>query len=70
MEVHIYSAKAKSKAGNIRVKYIMIAQKGQKPKESARDLRNLIQGIYALCWKFSKSPWVQERALLGLPICL
>ena len=42
MEVHIYSAKAKSKAGNIRVKYIMIAQKGQKLKESARDLRNLI----------------------------
>ena len=34
MEIHIHSVKAKSKAGNIRVKYIMITQKRPKPKEN------------------------------------
>ena len=29
MKVHIYSVKAKSEAGNIRVKYIMTTKKGQ-----------------------------------------
>ena len=29
MEVHIYGVKAKSQAGNIRVKCIMTTQKGQ-----------------------------------------
>ena len=29
MKVHIYSVKAKSQAGNIRVKYIMTIQKDQ-----------------------------------------
>ena len=29
MEVHIYGVKAKSKAGNIWIKYIMTAQKDQ-----------------------------------------
>ena len=33
MEVHIYSVKAKSQAGNIRVKYIMTTQKGQSRKK-------------------------------------
>ena len=34
MKVHIYSAKAKSQAGNIRVKYIMTTQKRPKPKQN------------------------------------
>ena len=29
MEVHIYNVKAKSQAGNTRVKYVMTTQKGQ-----------------------------------------
>ena len=33
MEVHIYSVKAKSQAGNIRVKHIMTTQKGQSRKK-------------------------------------
>ena len=33
MKVHIYSVKAKSQAGNIRVKYIMTTQKGQSQKK-------------------------------------
>ena len=42
MKVHIYSVKAKSQAGNVRVKYIMTTQKGQSQKKSARDIRDLI----------------------------
>ena len=34
MEVHIYSVKAKSQAGNTRVKYIMTTQKGQNRKKT------------------------------------
>ena len=41
MEVHIYSVKAKSQAGNIWVKYIMITQKDQSKRKPARDLRDL-----------------------------
>ena len=33
MEVHIYSVKAKSQAGNKWVKYIMTTQKGQSQKK-------------------------------------
>ena len=33
MEVNIYSVKAKSQAGNIRVKDIMTTQKGQSQKK-------------------------------------
>ena len=33
MEVHTYSVKTKSQAGNIRVKYIMTTQKGQSQKK-------------------------------------
>ena len=40
MEVHIYSVKAKSQTGDIRVKYLMRTQKGQAKRKSARDLRN------------------------------
>ena len=40
----------------------MTTQKGQSQKKSARDLRNLISGIYAFCWKFSRRPWAQESA--------
>ena len=42
MKVNIYSVKAKSQAGNIRVKYIMTTQKDQSRKKSARDIMNLI----------------------------
>ena len=33
MKEHIYSVKAKSQAGNIRVKYIITTQKGQSWKK-------------------------------------
>ena len=56
MEVHIYSVKDKSQASNIRVKDIM---------KTARDLNNLL-----IAGKFSRGPQVQERALLGLHICM
>ena len=59
MKVHICSVKAKVQAGNITVKYIMTTQKAKAERKSARD-------IYPLCWKFSRGPRVQERALLGL----
>ena len=36
MKVHIYSVKAKSQAGNIRVKYIMATQKGQNQKKISK----------------------------------
>ena len=49
MEVHIYSVyrvyivyKAKSQAGNIRVKYIMKHKKAKAERKSARNLRSLI----------------------------
>ena len=42
MEVHIHSVKAKSQAGNIRVKYVMTTKKAKAERKSARDLRNLI----------------------------
>ena len=38
MEVHIYGVKAKSQAGNIRVKYITTTQKGPKPKENQLEI--------------------------------
>ena len=40
-------------------------KKAKVERKSAKDLRNLIQGIYAFCWKFSRVPRVRERALLG-----
>ena len=42
MKVHIYSAKAKSQAGDIRVKYIMTTQKGQSQKKINLGFGNLI----------------------------
>ena len=42
MKVHIYSVKAKSQAGNIRVKYIMTTKKAKAERKSAKDIRNLI----------------------------
>ena len=42
IEVHIYSVKATSQAGYIRVKYIMTTQKAKAERKSARDLTNLI----------------------------
>ena len=42
MEVHIYSVKAESQAGNIWVKDIMTAQNDQSWKKSARDLKHLL----------------------------
>ena len=41
MEVHIYSVKAKSQAGNICVKDIMTTRKDQSERKSAWDLKNL-----------------------------
>ena len=41
LEVHLYSAKAKSQAANIWVKDIMTTEKGQSQRCSARDLKNL-----------------------------
>ena len=42
MKQHIHSVKAKSQAGNIRVKYVMTTKKAKVERKSARDLRNLI----------------------------
>ena len=61
MEVHIYSVKAKSQAGNICVKDIR--KKAKAKRKSARDLKNVCFTI-----KFSRGPQVQEKALLGLHI--
>ena len=36
VEVHIYSVKTKSQAGNIWVKYIMTAQKDQNQKKNSQ----------------------------------
>ena len=37
MEVHIYSVKAKSQAGNMWVKHIMTTQKDQTERKPARE---------------------------------
>ena len=68
MKEHIYSVKAKSQAGNIKVKYIMTTQKGQSQKKISKEYQESYLGNYALCWKFSTGPWVQERALLELSL--
>ena len=44
MEVHIYSVKAKSQAGNIRVKYIMTTQKGQSRKKISQGYQEFHLG--------------------------
>ena len=44
---------------------IITTQKGKAERKSARDLRNLIRGIYACFLEMKQVPWVQERALLG-----
>ena len=49
MEVHIYSIKAKSQAGNIRVKDIMTTQKDQ-----TEDTQLEVLKIYAFCQKTQK----------------
>ena len=36
MKVHIYGVKARSQAGNIRVKYIMTTQKDQSQKKVSK----------------------------------
>ena len=38
MKVQIYSVEASVQAGNIRVKYIMTTQKGQRPKPKENQL--------------------------------
>ena len=45
-------------------------KKAKAERKLARDIRNIILEIYALCWKFRRGPRVQERALLGLRIYL
>ena len=62
MEVHIYSAKDNSQAGNMSQRYT--TQKGQSRKKSAGDLKKIMH----FARKFSRGPWVQERTLLGLSI--
>ena len=42
MKKHIYSVKAYSQTGNIRVKYIRQLKKAKAERKSARDIRNLI----------------------------
>ena len=52
MEVHTYSVKAKSLAGNMWVKDKMTKRKAKTERKSARDLK-----FYAFCRK------IQQRAL-------
>ena len=60
MEVHIYSVKAMSEAGNIWVKDIITTQNVKVERKLVRDLAR----------KFSRGPLVQDRALLELHIFL
>ena len=60
MEVHIYSVKAMSEAGNIWVKDIITTQNVKVERKLVRDLAR----------KCSRGPLVQDRALLGLHIFL
>ena len=55
MEVHIYSVKAKSQTGNIRVKGIMTTQKGQSWKKVLRVLLGLRIYISEYTWKVAVS---------------
>ena len=55
MEVHIYSVKAKSQTGNIRVKGIMTTQKGQSWKKVLRVLLGLYIYISEYTWKVAAS---------------
>ena len=61
----IYSVKANSQAGNIRA-YMVTTQKGQSCKTLSKGLKK----NYVFCQKTQWGPWVQDRALLGLRICL
>ena len=54
MDVHIYSVKANSEAGNIRV-YIMTTQKGQSYKLFSQGS----PGVTHFAGKFSRVPRVQ-----------
>ena len=56
MGVHIYSVKANSEAGNIRV-YIMTTQKGQSYKLFSQGS----PGVTHFAGKFSRVPRVQEK---------
>ena len=58
MEVHIYSLRAKTQAGNIRVKDTMTKAKAD--RKSAEYLKNI-----NFARKFSRVLQVQERVLLG-----
>ena len=50
MEVHIYSVKAKSQAGNIWIRY-NDNTKRPKPKENQLGILN----IHAVCWKIQQT---------------
>ena len=57
MKVHIYSVKAKSQAGNIRVKYIMTTQKGQSRKKISKGYQESHLGNLHIMLE------IQQRAL-------
>ena len=59
MEVHIYSLRTKTQAGNIRVKDTM-TRKAKAERKSAEYLKNI-----NFARKFSRVLQVQERVLLG-----
>ena len=65
MEVRIYSVKANIQACNIRV-YITITQNGQ----CRKILSQVSKKFMHFAGKFSMGTQVQQRALLGLHICL
>ena len=67
MEVHIYSAKDNSQAGNMSQRY-SVNTKRSKPK---KNQLGILKKIMHFARKFSRGPQVQERTLLGrehLPI--
>ena len=67
MEVHIYSVKAKSQAGNVLSQRYNDNIKRQKHEDTQLGILK----IWHFARKFGRGPQIQERALLALcSICL
>ena len=67
MDANIHSVKAKSQAGDIKILY-----NENTKRQKLQDIQLWISKTYAgeISGIFSRGPWVQKRALLGLHICL
>ena len=67
MDIRIYSIYTNSQAGNMTV-YIDYNDNTKRPK--LQDTQQESQIFTPFDGKFSRGAWVQEKALLGLPISL